>query len=275
MFEEGRFHTAKTGVGGTKVKVSGVNVTPYFSPQDPINANMTADLGALLWKIREAKEAGRTVQMPVIRLAGFAMNYAGSEALVDTLALLHREGADVKVLTDVLNGTSKTSTARVLAEKGVPTAVTDNGVMMHHKFLSIEGGTGRNILWTGSANFTRPAYQENDESVVRIESTAMVRAYQAIFDSLGDNLKERQPFDFSSRRVLGRGAPGRRALRGRVRRRGGGPGSGRRGVAGDRSLQHPHHGGCAALRPAALGLLSRAPRAQPVTRMRSGAPCRV
>ncbi len=170
MFEEGRFHGDKSEISGRTVTINGVKVTPYFAPKDPIIANITADLGTLLNRMRAARESGHPMTPPpTIRVAGFAMSYNGTEALVDMLALLHREGADVQVISDGLSAGSSTSSVKALRERGVPVMVTDAKVMMHHKFLSVEAGR-ENYVFTGSANFTHPAYFDNDESVLRLES---------------------------------------------------------------------------------------------------------
>lgn len=194
MFEDGNFHDDKAPQKPIEVQVNGVPVTPFFSPRDPILSNMTADLGSLLIRMRDAKERGEPFEPPVIRLAGFTMSYGGTQAMVDTLALLHEEGADVLVISDLLSSSTSASSIRVLREKGVPVQVAEHGLLMHHKFLSIEE-QGRPVVWTGSANFTQPAYYENDESVVRIESQEMVTAYQAIFDSLSDNIRPESAVD--------------------------------------------------------------------------------
>lgn len=190
MFEEGRFNSDKSEISGRAVRINGVQVTPFFSPKDPLIANITADLGTLLNRMRAANERGEPMTPPpTIRVAGFAMSYNGTEAMVDMLSLLHREGADVQVVADALSAGSSSSSVKALRERGVPVIVTDNAVMMHHKFLSVEAGR-TNFVYTGSANFTHPAYFDNDESVLKLESEKMAEAYRAIFDSLRDDEKQ-------------------------------------------------------------------------------------
>jgi phosphatidylserine/phosphatidylglycerophosphate/cardiolipin synthase-like enzyme len=189
MFEEGRFNADKSEISGRSVRINGVKVTPFFAPKDPVIANLTADLGALLSKMRAARENGRPMTPPpTIRVAGFAMSYSGTEAMVDMLSLLHREGADVQVVADALSAGSSTSSVKALRARGVKVHVTDPGVMMHHKFLSVDAGR-EHVVWTGSANFTHPAYFDNDESVLRMESEKMTAAYRAIFDSTLDDVR--------------------------------------------------------------------------------------
>lgn len=189
MFDQGRFHGDKQEINAPTVRVNGVKVTPFFAPKDTLEANVTADLGNLLVRMRKANASGHPLSPPPkVRVAGFAMSYNGTEALVDMLSLLHREGADVQVVADALSAGSRSSSVQALRERGVPVMVTDSEVMMHDKFVMVQAGR-TNFVYSGSANFTHPAYFENDEAVLKVESKAMTRAYEAIFDSLRDDVK--------------------------------------------------------------------------------------
>jgi phosphatidylserine/phosphatidylglycerophosphate/cardiolipin synthase-like enzyme len=189
MFDQGLFHGDKQEINAPTVRVNGVKVTPFFAPKDTLEANVTADLGNLLVRMRAANASGHPLSPPPkVRIAGFAMSYNGTEALVDMLSLLHREGADVQVVADALSAGSRASSVQALRERGVPVMVTDSEVMMHDKFVMVQAGR-TNFVYSGSANFTHPAYFENDEAVLKVESKAMTRAYDAIFESLRDDVK--------------------------------------------------------------------------------------
>jgi phosphatidylserine/phosphatidylglycerophosphate/cardiolipin synthase-like enzyme len=190
MFDDGLFHGDKHEVDAQMVRVNGVKVTPFFAPKDPLEANIAADLGNLLTRMRAANAAGHPLSPPPkIRLAGFAMSYNGTEAMVDMLSLLHKEGADVQVVADALSAGSASSSVKALRAHGVPVLVTDAEVMMHDKFLMVQAGR-TNFVYSGSANFTHPAYFDNDEAVLKVESLPMTRAYDAMFESLRDDVKD-------------------------------------------------------------------------------------
>jgi phosphatidylserine/phosphatidylglycerophosphate/cardiolipin synthase-like enzyme len=188
MFDEGKFHDHKDPIDAPTVRVGGVKVTPFFAPRDPVEANITADLGTLLNKMRDANAAGRPLSPPpTIRLAGFAMSYSGTEALVDMLCLLKKEGADVQVMADALSAGTASSSVKALRAAGVQVNVTNSEVMMHDKFISVQAGR-TNFVYTGSANFTHDAWFDNDEAVLKVESLAETRAYNAMFESLRDDV---------------------------------------------------------------------------------------
>jgi phosphatidylserine/phosphatidylglycerophosphate/cardiolipin synthase-like enzyme len=62
-----------------------------------------------------------------------------------------------------------------------PRGVNDEGV--HSKILLIEGTysdvSGRKIVWTGSHNYTGPALDENDETLLKVDDPAVYDAYLA------------------------------------------------------------------------------------------------
>ena len=189
MFDEGHFHDDKQEIDAPTVDVNGVKVTPFFAPKDTLEANIAADLGTLLNKMRDANASGHPMSPPPkVRVAGFAMSYSGTETLIDMLGLLKREGADVEVIADAMGAGSHSSSVKALRDRGVPVHVTNPEVMMHDKFIMVQAGRD-NYVYSGSANFTHPAYFENDEAVLKVESKPMTRAYDAIFESLRDDLQ--------------------------------------------------------------------------------------
>ena len=189
----GKFHQAKTPVAsGIPVDVDGLKITPYFSPGQEIPAHLADQLEAYASGLEARLKAGEKVAMPKVRLAGFTFSYKGMERVVDALVRLKGLGADVRVLLNGATARASYSAYRPLVEGGVPVSVAHSSVMMHNKFLSLEDGkTG--FVWTGSANFTGPAYRENDESVLNVESADVAAQYERIYDSLMDNLEPTIP----------------------------------------------------------------------------------
>lgn len=189
MFVDGKFHNDKVPEGETEIPVNGVGVTPYTGPEGSGFANLTADLGTLLTQMRAATAAGKPMTpAPKIRVAAFSTSYNGTEAFVDMLKLLHREGADVQVIADSLGGLRAGSGSLELKSAGIPVMVTTSDMMLHHKFFTLDAGKTQ-LTWTGSANWTHPAFFENDETELRLDSPAEVKAYEAIWDTLKAHLK--------------------------------------------------------------------------------------
>jgi phosphatidylserine/phosphatidylglycerophosphate/cardiolipin synthase-like enzyme len=199
MFVDGKFHDQKSPSVEKETRVNGVGVTPYVGPTGTALANLTSDLGTLLTKMRVANSSGKPMSpRPKVRMAAFSSSYNGTEAIFDMLKLLKREGADVRVTADSLGATRQGSGTKELADAGIPVSVTTSDMMLHHKFLSINAGTMQ-LVWTGSTNFTHPAFFENDETELRLDSADEVKAYEVIFDSLQAHVK---PGSSSKRRLL-------------------------------------------------------------------------
>lgn len=186
---DGRFHDDKEPLtSGQPVNTGGIQVTPYFSPEDSIPAVLAGKLESYAAELARDRAAGVRLEKPIVRLAGFTFSHRGMERVVDALIALHQQGADVRLVLDHHTARASYSASHALIAGGVPVEVAHSSVMMHHKFLSAEDG-GRGFVWTGSANFTGPAYESNDESVLLIESADVARAYEHVFDSLADNLE--------------------------------------------------------------------------------------
>ncbi|MGQ0505295.1 MAG: phospholipase D-like domain-containing protein [Myxococcaceae bacterium] len=190
-FEEmhaGRFQKAKLGgYGGTPLWIDSVRVTPYFSPTDT-PAEKLADKLESSAKARAAVPVSRRRPM-VVRMAAFSAFANGTERVLDALVRLKRLGADVEVRLDGMTATASGSSLWKLRDGNVRVDITRWEVMMHHKFLSVQDGDD-GFVWTGSANFTRPGSEENDESVLLLESPELAAAYEQIYNSLTDDLKQ-------------------------------------------------------------------------------------
>lgn len=186
----GKFHQNKTRseLDGKPAQVNGVTVTPYFSPDDSVPGHLADALDAFTDDYLARKARDPSIPAPTVRVAAFTFSYKSMERVVDSLAKLKAAGADVQVILDGMTAHASYSATKPLQDAGITVEVAHSSVMMHNKFLSIEDGD-HGFVWTGSANFTGPAYQENDESVLKIDSPDIARDYERFFDELRDNLQ--------------------------------------------------------------------------------------
>jgi cardiolipin hydrolase len=92
----------------------------------------------------------------------------------------HHRGVRLRVLTDDDKAHDLGSDIELLAEQGVEVAIDDSPAHMHHKFALFD----RELLLTGSFNWTRSASAENHENVLVTGDPRFVRPFQAKFDSL-------------------------------------------------------------------------------------------
>jgi len=64
--------------------------------------------------------------------------------------------------------------------KGVSTAITESGHLMHNKFIVRDNST----VWTGSGNFTNGGLTLQDNNYMVIDSAPMAKTYSTAFDEL-------------------------------------------------------------------------------------------
>lgn len=100
------------------------------------------------------------------------------------IAAAHKRGVRVRIITDNDKAFDRGSDVQDLASAGVPVRVDATDAHMHHKFGLFDG----HFLLTGSYNWTRSAYRENEENVVITNDPHLVRRFQAQFDSLWEQL---------------------------------------------------------------------------------------
>jgi hypothetical protein len=105
-------------------------------------------------------------------------------AVAEALGGLRDDGCTVQVI--IQEESAGSSVVDTLEAHGVdlwlyPRGVNDEGV--HSKILLIEGTysdvSGRKIVWTGSHNYTGPALDENDETLLKVDDPAVYDAYLA------------------------------------------------------------------------------------------------
>jgi len=86
-------------------------------------------------------------------------------------------GVAAYVYLDRSQVTQQYSQARYLAAQDVPVRISSNRAIMHNKFAVIDGAT----VITGSYNWTKSAYQRNDENVLVIRHRDLAGRYKQRF----------------------------------------------------------------------------------------------
>lgn len=107
-----------------------------------------------------------------------------SAPIAAALVNAKRRGVDVKAILDksqVKN--NRYSSAKFLANQGIPTWVDNKVAIAHNKVMIIDGQT----VVTGSFNFTKAAQNKNAENVIIIKDPKLASVYAM-------NWKERQNY---------------------------------------------------------------------------------
>jgi len=99
-----------------------------------------------------------------------------------TRALLeaHRRGVALRIITDDDKLYDRGSDIEQLAGAGVPVRLDCSEHHMHHKFAVFD----RELLVTGSYNWTRSAADHNEENIVVSNDTRLVQAFGDTFERL-------------------------------------------------------------------------------------------
>ncbi len=134
----------------------------YFSPGEDCRTAIAARFGA----------ARTTVDVCVFTITDDRL----AEALLDA----HRRGVRVRLVSDNEKIDDPGSDVRRLSAAGVPVAVDRSPAHMHHKFAIFDD----HELLTGSYNWTRSAFLENQENLIMTRERAVLAAFQREFERL-------------------------------------------------------------------------------------------
>ena len=108
-----------------------------------------------------------------------ALYYFTDPDLAAAVVRAQRRGVPTYVYLDRSQVTQQYSQARYLAAQSVPVRISSNSAIMHNKFAIIDGAT----VITGSYNWTKSAYQRNDENLLVIRREDVARRYKQRFAS--------------------------------------------------------------------------------------------
>ena len=155
MFD-GRFGTAKSSATPfPRLKLGGVNVEVYFSPEDGVAKYVLQRLAA-------AKQS--------IHFMSFSYT---SSAIADAMVAQARAGLPVRGVFESQNAGGTGSVFGRLRGGGVDVLQDGNCYILHHKVIVIDART----VITGSYNFTNSAERDNDENPVIVDDPRLARAY--------------------------------------------------------------------------------------------------
>jgi cardiolipin hydrolase len=127
--------------------------------------------------IRQISSALRDLRICVFTIS--------DDTIAEAIALAHRKGVDVKILTDNDKLNDVGSDIGRLAEAGVTIKVDHTSDHMHHKFMVAD----QLSLITGSYNWTRSAAKFNHENIILTKEPALVKSFLKEFDKLWEQMK--------------------------------------------------------------------------------------
>lgn len=148
---------------------------------------------------------GKQVERIIAEIAGarhriwLAMFILTDDSLSAALLAAHQRGVDVRLVVDDAQRECLGADPKRLAEAGLPVVMDMAKAHMHHKFAVIDS-----ILLTGSFNWTRQASRANQENLMVLHDSSLVRAFAKEFSELW------QEFDGRGGRLPGKGRKGRR-----------------------------------------------------------------
>ena len=112
-------------------------------------------------------------------IAAFEMNH---ELIAAAIMQAHQRGVAVRIVTDNEHGLGdeKDDTLRKLKAAGVPVVDDGRSLLMHNKFMILDGAS----VWTGSWNYTFNDTYRNNNNVLVIESPLVAAVYQDEFNEM-------------------------------------------------------------------------------------------
>jgi cardiolipin hydrolase len=140
----------------------------YFSPGDDCE-------NAIVSCIRNAKHS--------VKICVFTIS---ENVISDAIVKAHKKGISVKIITDNDKLNDMGSDIRMLSKAGVRTRIDQSASHMHHKFCLVD----KEVLLTGSYNWTKSAADRNQENILVTEDPKMVKSYLSEFEKLWDLFKD-------------------------------------------------------------------------------------
>lgn len=138
----------------------------YFSPG-------TSCKSAIISQIRKARSS--------IKICVFTIS---DNEISKEIIAAHRRKISVKVITDNDKSFDRGSDIETIFKSGVPLKIDQTDDHMHHKFCIID----KQLLLSGSYNWTRSAAERNHENILLTEESSVVKAFLGEFDSLWNQL---------------------------------------------------------------------------------------
>jgi len=140
----------------------------YFSPGDDCE-------NAIVSCIRNAKHS--------VKICVFTIS---ENVISDAVVKAHKKGISVKIITDNDKLNDMGSDIRMLSKAGIRIRIDQSSSHMHHKFCVVD----KEVLLTGSYNWTKSAADRNQENILVTEDPKMVKSYLSEFEKLWDLFKD-------------------------------------------------------------------------------------
>jgi len=96
-----------------------------------------------------------------------------SAPIAEALVKAHKRGVKIRVLLDKSQKTEKYSSADFLANAGIPTKIDAAHAIAHNKVVIID----KEVVITGSFNFTKAAEESNAENLLVIRDKELASRY--------------------------------------------------------------------------------------------------
>jgi phosphatidylserine/phosphatidylglycerophosphate/cardiolipin synthase-like enzyme len=96
-----------------------------------------------------------------------------SAPIAKALLNAHKRGVKVEAILDKSQRREKYTSATFLANSGIPTFIDDRHAIAHNKIMVID----KEIVITGSFNFTKAAEEKNAENLLIIRNKALAKVY--------------------------------------------------------------------------------------------------
>ena len=97
-----------------------------------------------------------------------------SAPIAQALLAAHKRGVKVAVILDKSQKTQKYSSATFLTNASIPTYIDARHAIAHNKIILID----REVVITGSFNFTKAAEEKNAENLLVIRSAELAKLYR-------------------------------------------------------------------------------------------------
>ena len=148
----------------SSIPVSAKSAAAYFSPKGGISSRI----------VQEIQSAQITIDIEMY-------TFTRTE-IANALIAARNRGVAVRLLADSNEAAASNSVVPHLEAAGIPVKRTSGGGggIMHDKVAIFD----RQVLLTGSYNWSTAAEEENDENALFIRTPSLVSVYQTKFDSM-------------------------------------------------------------------------------------------
>jgi len=146
------------------------NVQVYFSPHGGATEAIVSELGKAKSEI-------------LVQAYSFT-----SKEIAKGLVDAHKRGVHVEMILDRSNRSDRYGAGDFTAHMGIPTYIDAEHQIAHNKIMIID----KNVVITGSFNFTRAAEEKNAENLLIIRSKELAKVY---IDNWNDHRRHSEGYE--------------------------------------------------------------------------------